>query len=71
MTTVTDQDFEQLEVQLFLTRQYLLMAVSQLPKRELKVSLKEQAELSQQPFKLQAKSDDKGTTFFRAVKTFG
>jgi len=65
------QQFEQLEMQLFITRQYLLLAINQLPRKELKVTLKEQAELGDQPFKLQAKSDDKGTTYFRAVKTFG
>lgn len=56
--------------ELVLTRQYLLLALSKLPKRELKVTLSEQAELNKQPWKLQAKSDDKGTLFFRAVKTF-
>jgi hypothetical protein len=57
-------------MELFITRQYLLSAISKLPKRELKISLAEQAELGKQQFRLQAKSDDKGTTYFRAVKTF-
>jgi len=64
------EQFEQLEKQLFITRQYLLLAINQLPRKELKVTLKEQAELGDQPLMLQAKSDDKGTTYFRAVKTW-
>jgi PHD/YefM family antitoxin component YafN of YafNO toxin-antitoxin module len=56
--------------ELVITRQYLLKAISLLPKKELKLSLTEQAELNQQPFKLEAKNDAKGTLFFRAVKSF-
>lgn len=64
-------EVEMLEVELFLTRQYLLKAISQLPKRELKITLTEEAELSKQPFRLQAKFDElKGVTSLRAVKTF-
>ena len=65
------QEFERLEMELFITRQYLLKAISQLPKRELKVTLAEQADLDKQPYRLQAKFDTlKGVTSFRAVKTF-
>ena len=64
------EQIEELEIQLFITRQYLLTAISQLPRKELKITLAEQAALSKQPYKLQAKQDDKGTTYFRAVKTF-
>lgn len=67
----TQQEFQQLEMELWLTRQYLLKAITQLPRKELKLTLAEQAELGKQPFKLQGKSDDKGTTYFRAVQTFG
>ena len=58
------------QAELVLTRQFLLKAISQLPKRELKVTLTEQADMAAEPFKLQAKRDDKGTLHFRAVKTF-
>jgi hypothetical protein len=59
---------QQAREELVITRQYLLKAISCLPGRTLKLSLSEQAALNQQPFKLEAKNDDKGTLFFRAVK---
>lgn len=68
----TQQEFEQLEMELFITRQYLLKAITQLPRKELKITLKDETELGQQPFKLQARFDEaKGVTHFRAVQTFG
>lgn len=59
------------QAELVVTRQYLLKAISLLPKRELKVTLTEQADMGAEPFRMQAKRDDKGTLHFRAVKTFG
>lgn len=59
------------QAELVVTRQYLLKAISLLPKRELKVTLTEQADMEAEPFKMQAKRDDAGTLHFRAVKTFG
>lgn len=59
------------QAELVVTRQYLLKAISLLPRRELKVTLSEQADMAAEPFLLQAKRDDNGTVSFRAVKTFG
>ena len=57
--------------QLDLSNAYLALAISQLHKGYLKVTLTEQARLGDQPLELQAKSDDKGTIFIRTVKTLG
>lgn len=62
-------ELEEAEKDLLLTRQYLVEAVSRLPKRELSLTLSEQAKLGD-GLRLQAKADDKGTLFFRAVKKF-
>lgn len=72
---MTEQPVEEepteVELELLMTRQFLLHAISKLPKRELKLTLSQQAEIATQPWTMEAKRDDKGTLYFRAVKTFG
>ena len=66
-----EEEPTEVELELLMTRQFLLHAISKLPRKELKLTLSEQAEISKQPLKMEAKRDDKGTLYFRAVKTFG
>lgn len=81
MTTVTESKPEQhpvltrLKSELAITQQqldvlgeYFLLALKQLPKGTLTVSLTEQAQLGELPFALQAKSDKSGNIIFRAVE---
>lgn len=53
--------------QLDLLGEYFLLALKQLPEGTLKVSLTEQAQLGTLPFALQARSDENGNVFFKAV----
>ena len=71
MTKQLEQELLATQHQLDLSNAYLALAISQLPKKMLKVTLTEQARLGDQPLELQAKSDDKGTIFIRTVKTLG
>lgn len=52
------------------TQQYLAIAVSKLPKSQLKVSLSQQLDLDAVPYRLEGKTDDKGNLFLRAVKSY-
>lgn len=56
--------------ELDLLGEYFLMSLDKLPRKELKVSLTEQAQLGKVPLVLQARADGKGNVFFRAVKSF-
>ena len=71
MTKQLERELLATQHQLDLSNAYLALAISQLPKKMLKVTLTEQARLGDQPLELQAKSDDKGTIFIRTVKTLG
>lgn len=54
--------------QLDILGEYFLLALNCLPGKQLKVSLTEQAQLGKVPLALQARSDENGNVFFKAVE---
>jgi hypothetical protein len=56
------------QAELDLLRQYFLLALSKMPDQTMRVSLTEQATLGDLPIELQAKSDENGAVYLRAVQ---
>lgn len=55
------------QAELDVLRQYFLLALSKMPDQTMRVSLTEQAQLGELPLQLQAKADDGGAVYIRAV----
>lgn len=56
------------QAELDLLRQYFLLALTKMPDQTMRVSLTEQAQLGALPIELQARADDNGAVYFRAVE---
>lgn len=55
------------QAELDVLRGYFLLALSKMPDQTMRVSLTEQAHLGDLPLRLQAKADDGGAVYIRAV----
>lgn len=55
------------QAELEVVRAYFLLALTKLPDSTLEVSLTEQAQLGELPLQLQARADDSGVVYIRAV----